>query len=470
MSEGLWHWDELIRAAGGRGEGTPARAITGFSLDSRTVQPGEVFVAIRDVRDGHDFVPAALAAGAAAAVVSENFAAPSGAGALLRVADPLAALSAIGRAARVRTHARILAVTGSVGKTGTKEMLRACLSRLGKTHAAERSFNNQWGVPLTLADMPPDSDYGVFEIGMNHTGEITPLTVLVCPHVALITAVEPVHLAHFRSLVDIARAKAEIFTGLIPGGAAILPRDSAHYELLREHANAVGASIASFGYQQGADVRALRVDTGANGSDVIAQHGSERICYRLGVPGEHYVGNSLAVIAALDALNVDRARALPALAALAAPPGRGRRTLLDADGPMLLIDESYNANPASMRAALSALAVTPRASFPRRIAVLGDMLELGPTAPELHRALKPAIEAAGVDLVLGCGPLMRFLYDELATGRGGWAKTSQELIPLLLSSARAGDAIMIKGSLGTRMAPIVEAMLARFAARQAGGE
>jgi UDP-N-acetylmuramoyl-tripeptide--D-alanyl-D-alanine ligase len=471
MSDPLWQWDELVAAAQGDADGTPAQAVTGFSIDSRSLEPGDVFVALRDVRDGHEFVPAAFKAGAVAAIVARGYARANVSGALIRVDDPLRALEAIARAARVRANARVAAVTGSVGKTGTKEMLRHCLSIAGPTHAAEKSYNNHWGVPLTLARMPPSSAYAVCEIGMNHAGEITPLAQLARPHVAVITTVEPVHIAHFPSLEAIAEAKAEIFAGLVPGGAAILPRDNVHFPLLRERAQAVGARILTFGYHEEADFRALQVDAGPKGSSVIAGQGSQRFPYRVSAPGEHYVKNSLAVLAALSALGADVMRCLPGLARVSAPAGRGARTQLDAaEAPVLIIDESYNANPASVRAALAAMATTPREAFPRRVAVLGDMLELGDASESLHRGLKEAVDAAGVDLVLACGPMMRLLLEDLAPPkRGSWAPTSAELEPLLLGAVRAGDVVMIKGSLGTRMAPLVAAMLARFGSGRPGG-
>jgi UDP-N-acetylmuramoyl-tripeptide--D-alanyl-D-alanine ligase len=471
MSEPLWQWDELVAATQGARDGTPTLPITGFSIDSRSLEPGDVFVALHDVRDGHAFVPAAFKAGAAAAIVSHSYARDGRAGALLRVDDPLAALEAVGRAARVRANAKIVAVTGSVGKTGTKEMLRLCLALAGPTHAAEKSYNNHWGVPLTLARMPQASAFAVCEVGMNHPGEITPLAEMVRPHVAVITSVEPVHLGQFASVEAIAEAKAEIFAGLVPGGAAVLPRDNPHFPLLRDRALAVGARIVTFGYHDESDFRALQVDLGPKGSSVIAGHGSQRFPYRVGAPGEHYVKNSLAVLATLNALGADAMRCLPGLARASAPPGRGARTLLDApDGQILLIDESYNANPASVRAALAAMGSTPRDAFPRRVAVLGDMLELGDASESLHRGLKEAVDAAGVDLVLACGPMMSLLLEELAAPRrGGWAPASVDLVPHLLDTVQAGDVIMVKGSLGTHMAPLVAALLERFGPGRPGG-
>jgi UDP-N-acetylmuramoyl-tripeptide--D-alanyl-D-alanine ligase len=471
MPEPLWQWDDLVAAAQGDADGSPSLRIAGFSIDTRSLAPGDVFVALKDARDGHEFVPAAFKAGAAAAIVSYAYPRGASGGALLRVADPLRGLEAIGRAARVRANARIVAVTGSVGKTGTKEMLRLCLALAGATHAAEKSYNNHWGVPLTLARMPADAEYAVLEIGMNHAGEIAPLAEMVRPHVALVTTVEPVHLGYFPSVEAIAEAKSEVFTGLVPGGGAVLPHDNPHFPLLRERASSVGAKIVTFGYHNEADFRAIQVDLGPKGSSVIAGHGTQRFPYRVGAPGEHYVKNSLGVLAALHALGADAMRCLPGLARVSAPVGRGARTLLDVpDGQVLLIDESYNANPASMRAALAAMAATPREAFPRRVAVLGDMLELGDAAPELHRGLKEAVDGASVDLVLACGPMMRHLFDDLARAQQGtWVPSSIELAPALLEAVRAGDVVMIKGSLGTRMAPLVEAMLARFGPGRPGG-
>jgi UDP-N-acetylmuramoyl-tripeptide--D-alanyl-D-alanine ligase len=465
MTTPLWQWHELVAATEARAEGTPASAIGGISIDSRTLAPGELFVALRAERDGHDFVGDAFARGAAAALVSGGYRRGPEDGALLHTACSLAALGAIGRAARRRSTARIVAVTGSAGKTGTKEMLRSCLAQVGATHASEKSYNNHWGVPLTLARMPRDAAFGVFEIGMNHAGEIAPLARMVQPHAAVVTTVGPVHLQYFRSVEEIAEAKAEIFSGLAPGGTAVLPCDNPHFALLGERAAAAGANVVSFGYAETADVRCIQARLDARGSSVIAGVGSQRFPYRIGAPGEHYVENSLAVLAALRALGADAMRCLPALVGVSAPAGRGARRLLEArdGGRILLIDESYNANPASVRAALAAVATVPREDFPRRIAVLGDMLELGEAAPDLHRGLKEAVDAASVDLVFACGPMMQRLYERLAPAqRGAWAQDSSQLEPALLQAVRAGDAVMIKGSLATRMAPLVAALEARF--------
>ncbi len=365
------------------------------------------------------------------------------------------------RAARRRSNAGIVAVTGSVGKTGTKEALRACLSLVGATHAAEKSFNNHWGVPLTLARMPADARYGVFEIGMNHAGEITPLTQLVRPHVAVITTVEPVHLEYFGTVEGIAEAKAEIFSGLEPGGTAILNRDNPYFDLLAERARAHGARVVSFGLSQAADVRPEACTLEPDGTNVVVRLVDRRIAYRVGAPGAHIAQNSLAVVGALDALGADVEKAVEGLAGLTAAEGRGARvTVRLEDGAILLIDESYNANPASVRSALAAMATVPRGANPRRIAVLGDMLELGAESGRLHEDLKEPVDAADVDLVFACGPQMKRLHSALpAAKRGGWAETSEGIAAPLLAEVRAGDVVMVKGSLGSRMAPLVEALM-----------
>jgi UDP-N-acetylmuramoyl-tripeptide--D-alanyl-D-alanine ligase len=470
MSGELWSWEELVLAAGATPDGKAELPISGFSIDTRTLQPGEVFVAIRDVRDGHDFVLEAFRKGAAAALVEQDYKRVAGDGALLRVSSPLEGLRSIARGARARSKARVVAVTGSVGKTGTKEALRACLARVGSTHAAEKSFNNHWGVPLTLARMPADSRFGVFEIGMNHAGEIAPLSGLVRPHVAVITTVEPVHLEFFDSVAAIAEAKAEIFAGLEPGGTAILNRDNAYFDLLSKRAIAAGARVVSFGRHIEADVRSEAWDLGPEGSDIVVRLRDHRVEYRLGAPGAHLAQNSLAVIAALDALGVDLNVAVSALASLKAAKGRGDRMRVRLEnGEILLIDESYNANPASMRSALAAIGTVPRGQFGRRIAVLGDMLELGPKSGQLHADLNEAVDAAEVDLVFACGPDMERLFSALPVARRGeWAKTSQGLLTTLLATVRAGDVVMIKGSLGSRMAPLVDALLKKGDERRPG--
>jgi UDP-N-acetylmuramoyl-tripeptide--D-alanyl-D-alanine ligase len=351
-------------------------------------------------------------------------------------------------------------------------MLRACLARLGATHASEKSYNNHWGVPLTLARMPAGTRFGVFEIGMNHAGEITPLSRLSRPHVAIVTTVGPVHLEFFPSVEAIADAKAEIFSGLMPGGTAVLNRDNPHFERLSARAKEAGASVLSFGRHPAADMRCTELELHPAGSGITVGVSGRLLRYSVGLPGEHIAANSLAVVAALRALGVDVEAAIAALARLDAPSGRGQRVTLPAPGgAILLIDESYNANPASMRAALATLALVPREDYPRRVAVLGDMLELGAGARDLHLGLKQAVDAAGVDLVFAVGPSMQALFEAIEPARRGrWAERSGDLAAPLLDAIRAGDAVMVKGSFGTRMAPLVEALALKYAGRQPARE
>ena len=461
MSDALWTRDELLAVLDGEMVGTLPRAIGGISIDTRTLAPGELFFAIRGERtDGHDYVEQAFAAGAGLAIVGRDFRGDV-TGPFIRVGgDTLDALNVLGRAARARSKARIVAVTGSVGKTGTKEMLRLMLGRLGRVHASDKSYNNHWGVPLSLARMPRDADYAVFEIGMNHSGEIAPLTRMVRPHAAIVTTVAAVHLAFFRDVEEIAEAKAEIFQGLEPGGTAILNMDNAFYLLLASRAsqNGAGRVIAfSNAPDSEAGARLLSLEASGGGSAVEAEILSATIRYRLGAPGEHLAMNSLAALAAVKALGGDVARGAEALAQFGAPQGRGAQSLHRiGDGVFRLIDDSYNANPASMAAALGVLAAVGQG---RRIAVLGDMLELGAASADMHRGLAEPIAAARVDLVFCCGSEMRALHEALPQARrGAWTPDSTSLTPYLLEALRAGDTIMIKGSLGSRMGPVVEAL------------
>ncbi len=462
----LWTCDALVAAMDGRPLGTMPEGVTGISIDTRTLQAGDLFVALKDQRDGHDFVSPAFKAGAAAALVSESYVRRADDGALFRMSDTLKALEALGRAARDRLSpdARVVAVTGSAGKTGTKEMLRACLSQLGATHASEKSYNNHWGVPLTLARMPRETRFGVFEIGMNHAGEIRPLTKMVRPHAAIITTVEAVHLEHFPSVEAIAEAKGEIFEGLLPGGTAIIKFDNPHAARLKAIAERLDAKAVTFGFSEGADVRGDDLTLDDDGSTLTVRLGDRRISLKIAMPGRHIAENALAVAAAIDAIGADVETALSVLAGLQPPGGRGARSVLHLDGgEALLIDESYNANPASMRAALATLASLPRQKFPRRIAVLGDMLELGADASGLHAGLKDAVEDAGIDVIFACGPHMKGLYDALPKSkRGGYAQTSSLLQPAVLSELRGGDAVMVKASNGTRLGAVVEALKSKY--------
>jgi UDP-N-acetylmuramoyl-tripeptide--D-alanyl-D-alanine ligase len=467
MSGPLWTREEI--AAATRGWITDDLGpVNGVSIDTRTLAAGDLFFAIKgDARDGHDFVKDAFGKGAAAAVVSEARAPDfADAGTLVVVPDVLAAMRDLAGRARARTDAQVVAVTGSVGKTGTKEAMRLVLSRQGATHASVASYNNHWGVPLTLARMPRDSAFGVFEIGMNHVGEIAPLTRLVRPHVAVITTVEPVHIEYFRSIWSIADAKGEIFGGLEPGGAAVINRDNAYYERMRAHAAASPAGrILTFGEHPEADVRAERIILKADLSIVEARVLGTPVVYRLGTPGRHVVMNSLGILATVKALGGDLALTALALADLKPPVGRGERTVLNAgSGDFVLIDESYNANPASMQAALATLGQTEPGFRGRRIAVLGDMLELGPEGGSLHRLLAEPIARNRIDLVFAAGPLMENLFEALPRERqGAYAAAAADLKDAVLKAARPGDVIMVKGSNGIRMGGIVTALKERFA-------
>ncbi|WP_346432254.1 UDP-N-acetylmuramoylalanyl-D-glutamyl-2,6-diaminopimelate--D-alanyl-D-alanine ligase [Breoghania sp. L-A4] len=407
MRDALWTSDALIEAVDARSVGGVEALVTGISIDSRTMKRGEAFFAIKGDRfDGHDFVTAAMERGAALAVVADDrLDELPRSGRYVVVPDVLAALEDLGRAARARTEARIVAVTGSVGKTSTKEMLRLAFEACGRTHASVASFNNHWGVPLTLARMPQATEYGVFEIGMNHPGEIESLVAMVRPHTAIITTVEAVHLEHFGSVEAIAKAKSEIFSGLEPGGVAILNADNDQYDLLRFLAHTASVPrVVSFGVRRDADIHLEQVVCHEDCSCASARVLDVPVSYKIGAPGRHLVQNSLAVLGAVSLSGADLARAMQPLARMKPPKGRGERHQLAlANGPATLIDESYNANPASMRAAISLLGATPIERPGRRIAVLGDMLELGEASASLHRALARPLEEAHVDLVYCAG-------------------------------------------------------------------
>jgi UDP-N-acetylmuramoyl-tripeptide--D-alanyl-D-alanine ligase len=462
-------WTSRDAAAATDGKATAAFAATGVSIDSRTVQTGDLFVALKGPNhDGHDHVASALAAGAAAAMVAHPPADVPAAAPLLVVRDTLHGLEGLGRAARARSRAKVAAVTGSVGKTSTKEALRLALDAGGKparpTHASAASFNNHIGVPLTLARLPDDAEFAVFEIGMNHAGEITPLTRMVRPNAAIVTTVEGVHTENFADGIDgVAAAKAEIFDGFTPGdGVAVLNRDNRFFDFLAERAKARGAKrIVGFGADAKAEFRLAEFKPEPAASTVVAEAHGRRLTYRIGAPGRHWAFNTLAVLAACQALGVDIEAAATAFAGIAAPKGRGQRHRVALGGSTYeLIDDSYNASPVSMRASFEVLKAALPAAGGRRIAVLGDMLELGPTAPELHAGLAEPLAAAEVDLVFTCGPNMRRLHDALPpVRRGAHASDSEALLPLVRAALRPGDVVVVKGSLGSRMGRIVAALL-----------
>ena len=468
----LWTVDAMATAMRARRDGPLPASIGGISIDSRTLGAGDAFFAISgDNRDGHDFVAAALKAGAGLAVVSrakrDAFAADAP---LLVVYYVLVGLRDLARAARARFAGKVIAVTGSVGKTSTKEALRLVLSREGETHASAASYNNHWGVPLSLSRCPADASFAVFELGMNHAGEIGPLSQLVQPDIAIITTIAPVHLEYFASVDAIADAKAEIFEGLVDGGDAILNRDNAQFDRLVDRARDMRVSrIVSFGEQAGAEARLIKCVLQPEFSTVQASILGDDVTYKLGAPGRHLVLNSLAVLAAAKLAGADLAIAALALADLQPANGRGTRIVLDVPGgSALLIDESYNANPVSMVAALALLGQAEPGPRGRRIAVLGDMLELGAQSAELHAGLAQPIVDHAVDLVFCAGPGMRNLWEALPSNRrGGYANDSSALEPQVLEAVSSGDAIMIKGSNGSRMTPIVKALQRRFAPRAA---
>jgi UDP-N-acetylmuramoyl-tripeptide--D-alanyl-D-alanine ligase len=459
----LWRAAEAAAAAGGASQ--IDWTATGVSIDSRSLVAGDLFVALHGPdRDGHDFVAAAFERGAAAAMIDRPLPDLPPTAPVLRVADTLRGLTALGAAARDRSGARIIAVTGSVGKTGTKEALRLALAACGPTFASAGGLNNHWGVPLSLARMPPVARYGIFELGMNHPGEIAVLTRQVRPHVAVVTTVEPAHLGFFPSIEAIADAKGEIFLGLEPGGAAVLNCDNPHYRRLAAAAERAGVGeIIGFGADPSAKVRLVDCILGQDGSMVEAALTDTVLRVRLRVPGRHWVMNALAVLAGVRAVGADVECAAAALAELEAMPGRGRRQRLAWRGGVLtLIDESYNASPAAMRAAIAVLGAAAPASGARRVAVLGDMLELGEAAEDFHRDLAESLLAAKVDRVFLVGTIMGELHEALpGPMRGGLCRTADQAIPLLLASLLPGDVVTVKGSRAMGLDRIVDELRAR---------
>ncbi len=454
-------WTSAAIAAATGGIASADFAATGVAFDSREVGPGDLFVALSgEETDGHRFVEQAFAQGAAGAIVSRAVAGPH-----VLVDDTVRALDLLATASRARTAARVIGVTGSVGKTGTKEALYACLDHIthGAAHRSVKSYNNHTGVPLSLARMPAATQAAVFEMGMNHAGELSRLTRLVRPEVAVVTTIAPAHTAFFTGEDAIARAKGEIFEGLMPGGIAIIPFDSPHRDTLIAAAQPHAARIVTFGLRDGADVHAVEhVRTVGGGSFVTARLGTREVSYTLAPPGEHWVANSLAVLAAVDAIGGDLGIAGLALADLEGLAGRGaRRQIAVAGGQALLIDESYNANPASMRATLKVLAAEAAG---RRIAVLGEMRELGESSDAYHAALAVPIDEAGVSraVLVGAGmlPLASALEGRVETVHVPDAATAAAVLSDMLAP---GDAVLVKGSNGVGLARVVAALSAREA-------
>ena len=442
-------WSTAEAEAATLGHASKGFAVSGLSIDTRSLKDGDLFVALKGARDGHDFVDAAFAAKAGAAMVSRPI--DNAKGPLLMVADTQRGLEDLARAGRARSNAKIIAVTGSAGKTTTKEMLRLCCNALGQTHASSASHNNHWGVPLSLASLPREAAFGVFEVGMNHAGEIRSLVSFVRPHVALITTIAPAHLEFFGSCEAIADAKSEIFDGLLPGGAALIPADSPYAERLAARAHQAQVSrVLRFG--RDGDARLLSATPDGEGMRIKADILGRAVECLVGAPGEHIAMNAVAALAAVALVDGDVLNAAASLKNFTALKGRGAR--FESRG-VQVIDESYNANPASMAAALKLLSQAPG----RKLAVLGDMLEMGEGGPALHAALVEQIAAANTDLVFASGPQMKALWAALPKDRrGAYAETSAALAPQLTAALRPGDTVLVKGSLGSRMAVIVDAL------------
>jgi UDP-N-acetylmuramoyl-tripeptide--D-alanyl-D-alanine ligase len=442
----LWRADELA-AAFGLPEAA-GFAASGVSIDTRSLQPGDLFVALAGERDGHDFVAEALAKGAAGAMVSRDVPVE---GKFLRVEDTLAGLNRLGAFARARSAAKIVAVTGSVGKTTTKEMLRRALAGFGAVHAADASFNNHIGVPLTLARLPREAKFAVLELGMNHPGEIAPLARLVRPHVAVITAIERAHIGLMGSLAAIAAEKATIFLGLVPGGAAVLPADSEFFDAAGSFVPVTARQIA-FGAGELAQARLMEAYSDAQGCSVVAEINGLRLRLHLAAPGRHMAMNAVAALSACHALGVDDEKAAAALDGFAPFAGRGvRKTIALGGAQAVLLDESYNASGASVRAALEVLRLQPG----RHVAVLGDMLELGDDARSEHEDLAAQVDDVA-DILFACGPMMGFLFNRMPEAKqGGYAQDAAALAPMVKAAVRAGDAVLVKGSYGSRMRDVV---------------
>ena len=455
QSRPLWTAAEIAAATGGV-LSVPDVAVTALTYNSREIAPGDLFLALKGARDGHEFAAAAFQAGAALALVER----PVEGGPFVQVSDTLKALEALGAAARDRSPGvKRGAVTGSVGKTSVTQAIRAGLDLAGRAHGSIKSYNNHIGVPLTLARMPRDAERAVFEIGMNAPGEIAPLSRMVRPHAACVTTVGPVHIEAFADgEAGVAREKAAIFDGLVEGGVAVANGDVAQASVLAEHARAVGARLATFGANGAHDARLLDFQADAEGARVSTELHGRRIDYRLAQSGAHWGLNSLAVILMLEALDVPLDTALEALAGFQPLVGRGQVRTVDAPGgAFTLIDESYNANPLSMAAGFRTLGARPTDG--RRVVVLTDMLELGDRSRSLHEGLSDAIEAAGLDMVHAAGPQMRWLYDVLPVSRRGvWRETAAELAAEAGLLAGPGDVVMVKGSNGSKAALVARAL------------
>lgn len=466
----LWASQDLVEAMQGRPVGELPASISGISIDTRTLLPGDAFFAIKGERlDGHSFGTAAVAAGAGLLVVAEAKLPSLGRlnVPMVVVADVLEALQKLAAAARKRSRAKIIGVTGSAGKTTTKEALRRMLEPSGQVHAAERSFNNHWGVPLTLARMPADTDYGIFEIGMNHPNEIRPLTKLVRPHVAIVTLIAPAHLGNFMNIEEIAHAKAEIFEGVVKGGYAVINRDDPRFRLLDSLASAAKVqNVVGFGEHMRANARLVEIFPEAGGSTVKVRVGGKPYSGHIAMPGRHMAQNMLAALCACHLVGADVDKAVEAMAHLPTPTGRGEQHSLShpEGGRLIVIDESYNANPASMVAALRVLGEVQTGAKGRRIAIMGDMLELGEHAPGMHRELAEPILEIGIDKVMLVGEEMQALRETLPDGYAVDHYDSVEALKAaLFNDVRGGDALMIKASNSVGLSRLITALKDKFA-------
>ena len=462
----LWTASEAAKATGGKAQGD--WTVDGVSIDTRTIVAGDLFVALKAARDGHDFVAQALEKGAGAALVSripEDLPADAP---LLIVEDVLKGLEDLGRASRARMGGKVVAVTGSVGKTSTKEMLRTVLGGQGQVHASVASYNNHWGVPLTLARMPQDTEFAVIEIGMNHPGEIAPLAAMARPHVAVVTTVAPAHLEAFENVEGIAREKVSIFTGLEENGTAIFNADLTVSPILQDIAAQHAKTLVAFG-ESDATFRLTDVNVTDSATVGTGTAHGHPLLYKVAVPGRHYAMNGLAVLAVADALALDPAIAITDLGRWEPGAGRGLRDLIQLDPAdnrrmIELIDDAYNANPASVRASLEVLSVAELSGetaeqTARRIAYLGDMKELGPREKDLHREIAELASVEKIDRIHCIGPLMKELYDALPVEkRGRWTETSEEMAKGVARDLHAGDIVAAKGSLSMGVARVVDAI------------
>lgn len=465
MSEILWTAASAQKATKGTLHGFQDWQASGVTLDTRKLQEGDLFVAIKGPNfDGHHYIEHALKAGAVACLVSEIPENSPKDAPLLLVQDSFIGLQDLAKFARDRISCPVIGVTGSVGKTGTKEALKHCLSEQGKCYATTGNLNNHFGVPLTLANMPADCDSVIIEMGMNHAEEIRPLSKLARPDVALITTIAPVHIEFFDSVADIARAKAEIFDGVPTDGHLLLNHDDKWFPLLCEIAQKTNhKNVHSFGARTESSVFLKESECLASGSKVVASIFGEEVRYKVGITGHHHILNSLAVLGAIALIQKDVHKAAHCLQTLQPVKGRGEKELIPlkgkgmADRIFTLIDESYNASPISMKAAFQVLGQTLTGKQGRRIAVLGDMLELGEKSPNYHAKLAKDLQEEPIDMVFACGKMMAYLYESLPEQvKSGYAPSSEQLSGLVTEAIQPGDIVMIKGSLGSKMNIIVQ--------------